>query len=81
MYLIFKNKEEAQKRNNEIALLQGTGDIVDSTKYWFECIQDSATNEVALVITDESLITEIEKNSLVENIDHFKKLTWEWENL
>ena len=80
MYLIFENKEEAQKRNNQIAVLQGTGDVVDATKYWFDCIEDVETKKAALVITDESLITEIEKNSLIENIDHFKKLTWEWEN-
>lgn len=75
MYLIFKNKEEAQKRNNQIAVLQGTGDVVDSTKYWFDCIEDVETKEAALVITDESLITEIEKNNLVENINYFVKLT------
>jgi hypothetical protein len=76
MYLIFENKEKAQKRNNEIALLQGSGDINDITKYWFDCIEDAGSSQVALVITDESLITEIEKSKLVDNINHFEKLTW-----
>jgi hypothetical protein len=77
MYLIFENVEKANKRNNEIAISQGTADINDTTKYWFECIINPETNEAALVITDETLITEIEKNKLIDNINHFKIIAFE----
>ena len=71
MYLIFTNKEEAQKRNKEIAIIQGVAMEEDTTQFWFECIENTKTKEAALVISDETLITDNEKNNLIENINWF----------
>jgi len=62
-YLIFNTKEEGENRNKEIAISLGCNQNQnDITKYWFAMLEKG--NEIALVITDETLLSEDEKSRL-----------------
>lgn len=61
-YLIFNNELEAQNRNNEICISQGSGKPGDITRFWFGIINKES--DFALVVDDESLLTDIERQNL-----------------
>lgn len=61
-YLIFNTESEAQVRNHEICVSQGSGKPGDITQYWFSTIMNNL--ECALVVDDESLLTDIERENL-----------------
>ena len=60
--LPFENIELARQRNKEIAISQGcTGSV---TSYWFGEYEDE--NITGLIITDESLLTDIERERIID---------------
>lgn len=62
-YLIFDSESDAQFRNHEIAVSQGSGGVDDITQYWFGMIINQ-DGKAALEISDKSLITESERLKL-----------------
>lgn len=72
-YLIFPSEAEAQFRNNQIAISQGSGGADDVTQYWFGMI--TKDGKAALVIENEDLLEDSEKAELKDE-DYMKENNW-----
>lgn len=73
-YLIFPSEADAQFRNHQIAIAQGSGGVDDITQYWFGMITHQ-DGRAALEVDNESLLLSSEVAQL-KNEDFMRNENW-----